>query len=101
MQTMSNLCLPRKDVLGGRLRDEEFVADISQVMNGSVSPERSDPALFCACSHPMYSLDRIRMVADGIDRVTRNAAGNRHGMALHRNIPRRVPAALRLPLSAS
>lgn len=49
---------------------------------------------------PMRSLDRIRMVADGIERMSREEAGYWLGMAVHRRNPRRVLASLRLLLSA-
>lgn len=50
---------------------------------------------------PMRSVERIRLVADGIDRMSREEAGYWLGMAIHRKHPRRVLAALRLLLSAS
>lgn len=48
---------------------------------------------------PMRSIDRIRMVADGIDKMSREEAGYWLGMAVHRVYPRRVLAALRLLLT--
>lgn len=48
---------------------------------------------------PMRSIDRIRMVAEGIDRMTREEAGYWMGMAIHRSRPRRVLAALRVLLT--
>lgn len=48
---------------------------------------------------PMRSLERIRIVADGIDRMSREEAGYWLGMAIHRRNPRRVLAALRVLLS--
>jgi len=48
---------------------------------------------------PMHSIDRIRIVADGIDKMTREEAGYWMGMALHRQYPRRVLAALRVLLT--
>jgi hypothetical protein len=47
---------------------------------------------------PMRNLDRIRLVADGIDAMSREEAGYWLGMALNRTHPRRVLAALRLLL---
>jgi hypothetical protein len=49
---------------------------------------------------PMRSIDRIRMVADGIDKMSREEAGYWLGMAVHRVYPRRVLAALRLLLTS-
>lgn len=48
---------------------------------------------------PMRSVDRIRTVADGIDRMSREEAGYWLGMAVHRVYPRRVLAALRVLLT--
>ena len=48
---------------------------------------------------PMRSIDRIRMVAEGVDRMTREEAGYWLGMAVHRKRPRRVLAALRILLT--
>ena len=48
---------------------------------------------------PMRSIDRIRMVADGIDAMSREEAGYWLGMAVHRVYPRRVLAALRVLLT--
>jgi len=48
---------------------------------------------------PMISIDRIRMVADGIDKMSREEAAYWMGMAVHRVYPRRVLAALRFLLT--
>ena len=48
---------------------------------------------------PMRSLDRIRQVADGVDKMSREEAGYWLGMAMHRKHPRRVLAALRTLLT--
>ena len=48
---------------------------------------------------PMRNLDRIRQVADGVDRMSREEAGYWLGMAMHRKYPRRVLAALRTLLT--
>jgi hypothetical protein len=48
---------------------------------------------------PMRSIDRIRMVVDGIDKMSREEAGYWLGMAVHRVYPRRVLAALRVLLT--
>lgn len=50
---------------------------------------------------PMRSLDRIRQVADGIERMSREEAGYWLGMAVHRRNPRRVLAALRMLLAST
>ena len=39
MKTIFDLCLPRADVIHGRIRDEEFSAELSQVINKTATPE--------------------------------------------------------------
>jgi hypothetical protein len=48
---------------------------------------------------PMRNLDRIRQVADGLERMGREEAGYWLGMVIGRPYPRRVLAALRLLLT--
>jgi hypothetical protein len=48
---------------------------------------------------PMRNLDRIRQVAEGIEKMSREEAGYWLGMALHRTYPRRVLASLRTLLT--
>jgi len=48
---------------------------------------------------PMRNLDRIRQVADGIAKMSREEAGYWLGMVMHRTYPRRVLAALRTLLT--
>ena len=49
---------------------------------------------------PMRSIERIRVVAAGIEEMTREEAGYWLGMAIHRKRPRRVLAALRMLLTS-
>jgi hypothetical protein len=48
---------------------------------------------------PMKNLDRIRQVAEGVERMSREEAGYWLGMVLHREHPRRVLASLRVLLT--
>ncbi len=48
---------------------------------------------------PMRNTERIREVADGVDEMGREEAGYWLGMAMHREHPRRVLAALRMLLT--
>ncbi len=48
---------------------------------------------------PMRNLDRIRQVADGVEKMSREEAGYWLGMAMHREHPRRVLASLRILLT--
>lgn len=50
---------------------------------------------------PMRNIDKIRMVAHGVDDMGREEAGYWLGMAIHRKNPRRVLAALRLLLMSA
>lgn len=47
---------------------------------------------------PMRNIEKIRKVAEEIDKLSREEAGYWLGMAIHRSKPRRVLAALRLLL---
>lgn len=48
---------------------------------------------------PMKNLDRIRQVAEGVEKMSREEAGYWLGMVMHREYPRRVVAALRILLT--
>lgn len=48
---------------------------------------------------PMKNLDRIRQVAEGVEKMSREEAGYWLGMVLHREYPRRVLASLRILLT--
>ena len=48
---------------------------------------------------PMKNLDRIRQVAEGVEKMAREEAGYWLGMVLHREYPRRVLASLRILLT--
>lgn len=61
--TIYDLCRPRQDVLAGRIRDEDFAADLSQVLKGTAPELYKDPALFFANTHPTRGLkDLIKAV---------------------------------------
>jgi len=48
---------------------------------------------------PMKNLDRIRQVAEGVEKMSREEAGYWLGMVMHREYPRRVLASLRILLT--
>ena len=50
---------------------------------------------------PMRNLDRIRLVEEGIEAMSREEAGYWLGMSMHRKNPRRVLAALRILMETS
>lgn len=56
MQTIFDLCRPREDVLAGRVKDEEFAADLAAVVNGKATKEYADPALFFRYTYPTRGL---------------------------------------------
>jgi len=56
-------------------------------------------ALLFRALAPMRSIERIEMVAHGIERMSREESSYWLGMAIHRSRPRRVLAALRLLLT--
>ena len=42
LQTVFDACQPRADVLSGTTRDEQFVADLARVVNGTAPAEYAD-----------------------------------------------------------
>ena len=62
------LCRPRADVLEGRIRDEDFAADLSQVLRGTAPDLYSNPALFFANTHPTRGL--CNLIKAVVDRLT-------------------------------
>ncbi len=52
-------CTPRPDVLSGATRDEQFMADLSQVVNGTALPDYLDPRLFFGNSFPTRGLREL------------------------------------------
>jgi len=59
MKTIYDLCRPRQDVLEGRIKDEEFAADLSKVVTGKAVPEYSDPAVFFHYTYPTRGLKTL------------------------------------------
>jgi len=59
MPTVFDLCQPRKDVLEGRLRDEEFAADLSKVVKRIAAAEYQDPEVFFRNTHPTRGLKKL------------------------------------------
>lgn len=52
LPTIFDTCRPRADVLAGFIRDDEFMADLSRVVNGSAPADYLDPAAFFSKSYP-------------------------------------------------
>jgi hypothetical protein len=72
------LCQPRADVLEGRIRDEDFAADLSQVLKGTAPELYKDPAVFFANTHPTRGLRELFLAV--VDRLT--GSGNQLGSIL-------------------
>lgn len=76
--TIYELCRPRADVLEGRIRDEDFAADLSQVLKGTAPELYKNPALFFANTHPTRGLRDLFLAV--VDRLT--SAGSQLGSIL-------------------
>jgi len=48
LPTIFSTCRPRADVLAGTVRDDEFMADLSRVVNGTAPADYLDPIAFHA-----------------------------------------------------
>ncbi|HLH03938.1 MAG TPA: DUF499 domain-containing protein [Bryobacteraceae bacterium] len=57
--TIFQICQPRADVLQGTIRDDEFAADLSSVINGTAPPDYLDPALFFAKTYPTRGIREL------------------------------------------
>src|ERR1700674_3632322 len=59
LPTIFNTCRPRADVLAGTIRDDEFMADLSRVVNGTAPADYLDPAAFFAKSYPTRGMKEL------------------------------------------
>ena len=59
LPTVFSTCRPRPDVLGGTIRDDEFMADLSRVVNGTAPADYLDPAAFFAKSYPTRGMKEL------------------------------------------
>ena len=53
------LCQPRADVLAGIIRDEDFAADLSQVLKGTAPELYLNPCSFFANTYPTRGLKEL------------------------------------------
>jgi hypothetical protein len=53
------ICQPRPDVLSGATRDEQFMADLSQVVKGTALPDYLDPVRFFRNTYPTRGLREL------------------------------------------
>jgi hypothetical protein len=72
------LCRPRTEVLEGGIREEDFAADLSQVIQGKGPELYCNPALFFAHTHPTRGLRELFQAV--VDRLT--GAGSQRGSLL-------------------
>ncbi|NLX59557.1 MAG: ATP-binding protein [Phycisphaerae bacterium] len=56
MGTIFDLCIPRADVMEGRVKDEEFAADLASVVSGTAPDEYRKPEVFFSHTHPTRGL---------------------------------------------
>ncbi|MBI4876744.1 MAG: ATP-binding protein [Acidobacteria bacterium] len=59
LPTIFDTCRPRADVLAGAIRDDEFMADLSRVVNGTAPADYLDPAAFFAKSYPTRGMKEL------------------------------------------
>ena len=56
LRTIFETCRPRKDVESGVTKDEQFAADLAQVVNKTAPPEYLEPSLFFRHTYPTRGL---------------------------------------------
>src|ERR1035437_7202109 len=59
LPTIFDTCRPRADVLAGTVRDDEFMADLSRVVNGTAPADYLDPTAFFAKSYPTRGMKEL------------------------------------------
>jgi len=59
LPTIFDACRPRADVLAGAIRDDEFMADLSRVVNGTAPADYLDPAAFFSKSYPTRGMKEL------------------------------------------
>jgi predicted AAA+ superfamily ATPase len=52
LKSIYETCRPRADVEAGTTKDEQFAADLAQVVNQTAPKEYTDPAVFFRHSYP-------------------------------------------------
>ncbi len=52
-------CKPRPDVEAGTTKDEQFAADLAQVVNGTAAKEYIDPVVFFGHTYPTRGLQEL------------------------------------------
>ena len=67
-RTVFETCQPRKDVESGVTKDEQFAADLAQVINETAPKEYLDPAVFFRHTYPTRGLqDLLKQVCNRLN----------------------------------
>lgn len=78
MKSVFELCVPRADVLGGRIKDEELAANLGAVISGtSTAREYTDPKRFFELTHPTRGL---RALLENVCRRLGGAGGEKNSV---------------------
>lgn len=92
LPTIFETCRPRADVAAGTTKDEQFAADLAQVVNGTAPKEYLDSALFFRHSYPTRGMRELLKavltrlsgrggeIASIIRLDTRYGGGKTHGL---------------------
>ena len=59
LRTIFETCRPRADVEAGTTKDEQFAADLAQVVNQTAPKEYADPAVFFRHSYPTRGMREL------------------------------------------
>ena len=59
LPTIYDVCIPRDDVLQGKLTESDFAADLAQVLKNTAPAEYQNAALFFANTHPTRGLKNL------------------------------------------
>ena len=59
LRTIYETCRPRADVEAGTTKDEQFAADLAQVVNKTAPKEYADPAVFFRHSYPTRGMREL------------------------------------------
>jgi predicted AAA+ superfamily ATPase len=59
LPTLFDACVPKPDVLAGRVTESEFAADLAKVLNGSAGESYQDPVRFFANTYPTEGLRNL------------------------------------------
>jgi len=59
MKQIYDVCIPKSDVRAGKTRDEQFAADLSQIIQNVAPREYSDPETFFKNTHPTEGIKTL------------------------------------------